>query len=77
MTTDFAKMVAHVEKAKAELEEAIASFSLMERPTIASSYVMGHLRAGLAVCDSASRFILEVKAAEQKPKAPDPTGAMA
>jgi len=75
MAADFEKMVIHVEKAKAELEQAMAVFSSTDRVTIAMSYVMGHVRAGLAVCESASKFILEVQAKESRPKAPDVTGA--
>jgi hypothetical protein len=66
MTTDFAKMITHVEKAKAELENAMATFAATDRVTLGTSYIMGHLRASLAVCDSAAAFIRDVQAKDSK-----------
>lgn len=74
MATDFAQMAAHVEKASTELEQAVAEFSALERFTTVESYLMGYIRAGLAVCSSARDVIAQTQAAREQVST-DPKGA--
>lgn len=68
MPVDYGKMVEHVEKSKAELDKAMAEFSQIDRMTITESYVMGHVRSGLAVLNSARDFILQTAAYKEQVK---------
>ena len=69
MAADFAKVVEYVERAAAELEKAVAEFAATDRVTLQTSYVMGHIRAGLAVCASVREFATQTEASrDTKPK---------
>ncbi len=72
MASDFTKMVEYVEKAKAELDKAMGEFSTFDRMTLTETYVMGHIRAGLAVCNSARDFIMQTQTYKDQKKAPPP-----
>lgn len=55
--TEFETVVSCLERAKAEIERGVAEFAPSDRITLSTAYLMGHLRAALAVCDSAITFV--------------------
>lgn len=72
MSVNFLRLVELVEGSKAELDKAMGEFSDIDRMTLVETYVMGHIRAGLAVLQSAKDFIQQTQAYKDAMKKPAP-----
>jgi hypothetical protein len=67
---DFNTIAGHVATATAELKKAMAAIAINDRVTLQTSYLLGHVRACVAVCDSASEFIRETQTTPNVTAAP-------